>query len=243
MRRHLSLLLLRLTLEYGADVFPDGDAAAVVELAQRQLHVEERHAAEHCHQQVGEQKGTWRRENNCSSPLGSHGAAAHKAEKNQSKQDGNKLDWARNTQWPPPPEEVQVIQHLSHRDEILSAGEVTGVKLDTLESLMERRMLQNHQPPPPSAPGPGVGPGDEDQELKTSHLDQELKTSHLLLQLLVLQLDQELKTRNPLHQLLVQHLDFFFKFFSFRRRRTLLIPQCTSKLKKRAAMQEDQELY
>lgn len=48
-----------LTFEYGADVFPDGDAAAVVELAKSQLHVEERDTSEHCHQQVGQQKGTW----------------------------------------------------------------------------------------------------------------------------------------------------------------------------------------
>lgn len=48
-----------LTFEYGADVFPDGDAATVVELAKSQLHVEERDTSEHCHQQVGQQKGTW----------------------------------------------------------------------------------------------------------------------------------------------------------------------------------------
>lgn len=47
------------TFEDGADVFPDGDAAAAVELAQSQLHVEERDASEHSHQQVGQQKGTW----------------------------------------------------------------------------------------------------------------------------------------------------------------------------------------
>lgn len=46
------------TFEYGADVFPDGDAAAVMELTESQLHVEERHTSEHCHQQVRQQKGT-----------------------------------------------------------------------------------------------------------------------------------------------------------------------------------------
>lgn len=47
------------TFEYGADVFPDGDAAAVMELTESQLHVEERHTSKHCHQQVWQQKGTW----------------------------------------------------------------------------------------------------------------------------------------------------------------------------------------
>lgn len=47
------------TFEYGADVFPDGDAAAVMELTESQLHVEERHTSEHRHQQVRQQKGTW----------------------------------------------------------------------------------------------------------------------------------------------------------------------------------------
>jgi len=47
------------TFEDGADVFPDGDAAAAVELAESQLHVEQRDAPEHGHQQVGQQKGTW----------------------------------------------------------------------------------------------------------------------------------------------------------------------------------------
>lgn len=40
-------------------MFPDGDAATAVELAEGQLHVEERDTSEHCHQQVGQQKGTW----------------------------------------------------------------------------------------------------------------------------------------------------------------------------------------
>lgn len=40
-------------------MFPDGDAAAAVELAESQLHVEERDTSKHCHQQVGQQKGTW----------------------------------------------------------------------------------------------------------------------------------------------------------------------------------------
>lgn len=40
-------------------MFPDGDAAAVMELTESQLHVEERHASKHCHQQVRQQKGTW----------------------------------------------------------------------------------------------------------------------------------------------------------------------------------------
>ena len=40
-------------------MFPDGDAAAAVELAESQLHVEERNASEHRHQQVGQQEGTW----------------------------------------------------------------------------------------------------------------------------------------------------------------------------------------
>ena len=48
-----------LTLEDGAYVPPDGDAAAAVELSQRQLHVEERHAPEHRHQQVGQEERTW----------------------------------------------------------------------------------------------------------------------------------------------------------------------------------------
>lgn len=47
------------TFKYGADVFPDRDAATVVKLTQGQLHVEERDAAKHCHQQVGQQEGTW----------------------------------------------------------------------------------------------------------------------------------------------------------------------------------------
>lgn len=46
------------TFKNGADMFPDGDAAAAVELAESQLHVEERHPSKHCHQQVGQQKGT-----------------------------------------------------------------------------------------------------------------------------------------------------------------------------------------
>lgn len=41
------------TFEDGADVLPDGDAAAAMELPQSQLHVEERHTSEHRHQQVG----------------------------------------------------------------------------------------------------------------------------------------------------------------------------------------------
>lgn len=48
-----------LTFEYGADVFPDGDAAAVMELTESQFHVEERNTSKHCHQQVRQQKGTW----------------------------------------------------------------------------------------------------------------------------------------------------------------------------------------
>ncbi len=48
-----------LTFEDGADVLPDGDAAAAVELAESQLHVEERDTSKHCHQQVRQQKGTW----------------------------------------------------------------------------------------------------------------------------------------------------------------------------------------
>lgn len=52
-------LLPPVTFEDGADVFPDGDAAAAVELAEGQLHVEERDTAEHRHQQVGQQEGTW----------------------------------------------------------------------------------------------------------------------------------------------------------------------------------------
>lgn len=47
------------TFKYGADVFPDRDAATVVELTQGQLHVEERDPAKHCHQEVGQQEGTW----------------------------------------------------------------------------------------------------------------------------------------------------------------------------------------
>lgn len=47
------------TFEDGADVLPDGDAAAAVELAESQLHVEEGDTPEHGHQQVGQQKGTW----------------------------------------------------------------------------------------------------------------------------------------------------------------------------------------
>lgn len=47
------------TFEYGADVLPNRDAAAVVKLTQGQLHVEERHAAEHRHQEVGQQEGAW----------------------------------------------------------------------------------------------------------------------------------------------------------------------------------------
>lgn len=46
------------TFEDGADVFPDGDAAAAVELPESQLHIEERDTSKHRHQQVGEQKGT-----------------------------------------------------------------------------------------------------------------------------------------------------------------------------------------
>lgn len=58
---HLFCLLSTppVTFEDGTDVFPDGDAAVAVELAESQLHVEERDASEHCHQQVGQQKGTW----------------------------------------------------------------------------------------------------------------------------------------------------------------------------------------
>lgn len=40
-------------------MLPDGDAAAAVKLAQSELHVKERHSTKHCHQQVGQQKGTW----------------------------------------------------------------------------------------------------------------------------------------------------------------------------------------
>lgn len=40
-------------------MFPDRDAATVVKLTQGQLHVEERDAAKHRHQQVGQQEGTW----------------------------------------------------------------------------------------------------------------------------------------------------------------------------------------
>lgn len=40
-------------------MFPDRDAAAVVELAKSQLHVKKRDTSKHCHQQVGQQKGTW----------------------------------------------------------------------------------------------------------------------------------------------------------------------------------------
>lgn len=47
------------TFEDGADVLPDGDAAAVVELTQGQLHVEERDPTEERHQEVGQQEGTW----------------------------------------------------------------------------------------------------------------------------------------------------------------------------------------
>lgn len=48
-----------LTFEYRADVFPDRDAAAVVELTKSQLHVKKRDTSKYCHQQVGQQKGTW----------------------------------------------------------------------------------------------------------------------------------------------------------------------------------------
>ena len=42
-------------------MLPDGDAAAAVELTQGQLHVEEGHPPEHCHQHVGQKEGTWER--------------------------------------------------------------------------------------------------------------------------------------------------------------------------------------
>lgn len=52
-------IFLLFTFEDGADVLPDRDAAAVVELTQGQLHVEERDPTEECHQEVGQQEGTW----------------------------------------------------------------------------------------------------------------------------------------------------------------------------------------
>lgn len=52
-------IFLLFTFEDGADVLPDGDAAAVVELTQGQLHVEERDPTEERHQEVGQQEGTW----------------------------------------------------------------------------------------------------------------------------------------------------------------------------------------
>lgn len=53
--RSLSLVL---TLEDGANVFPDGDTPTAVKLAQSQFHVEQRHATKHSHQQVRQEKGT-----------------------------------------------------------------------------------------------------------------------------------------------------------------------------------------
>ena len=50
------------TFKNGADVFPNGDAAAVVKLAQGQLHVEEGNSAKDGHQEVGQQEGTWERD-------------------------------------------------------------------------------------------------------------------------------------------------------------------------------------
>lgn len=50
-----------ITFEDWANVLPDGNAAAPMELTQSQLHVEEWNSSEHCHQQVGQQKSTWAR--------------------------------------------------------------------------------------------------------------------------------------------------------------------------------------
>lgn len=47
-----------LTLEDGANVFPDGDTPTAVKLAQSQFHVEQRHATKDSHQQVRQEKGT-----------------------------------------------------------------------------------------------------------------------------------------------------------------------------------------
>lgn len=47
-----------LTFKNGADALPDGDGARPVELPQGQLHVEEGHPSENCHQRVRDEKGS-----------------------------------------------------------------------------------------------------------------------------------------------------------------------------------------
>lgn len=47
-----------LTFEHGADP-PDAEAALAGELPEGELHEEERDAAEHQHDEVGEHEGTW----------------------------------------------------------------------------------------------------------------------------------------------------------------------------------------
>lgn len=49
---------LSVTFEYGADVFPDGNGTGPVELAQGELHVEERHAPKYGHEHIGDEKCT-----------------------------------------------------------------------------------------------------------------------------------------------------------------------------------------
>lgn len=54
----MSDMLWCLTFENGADVFPYGYGSRSMELPQRQLHVEERHATKDGHQNVGNEKSS-----------------------------------------------------------------------------------------------------------------------------------------------------------------------------------------
>lgn len=54
----LSSSVWSLTFENGTDVLPYGYGSGPVELSQRQLHVEERHATENGHQDVWNEEGT-----------------------------------------------------------------------------------------------------------------------------------------------------------------------------------------
>ena len=53
----LGAIVKALTFKDGTDVFPYGYGAGPVELSQRELHVEERDAAEDGHQDVGDEEG------------------------------------------------------------------------------------------------------------------------------------------------------------------------------------------